>query len=542
MPARLLATAFAAIALLACSSGSSTSTPPPPPGSTPPPGTPPPDPCEVTGCDAGRYCDPATHLCRTGCATSADCAITGQLCGSDHVCRCPTDQHACGASCVSSFAVATCGTRCTPCPEPTSGGHATCGGWLVTTPACGIACDVQGAKVCGNACITCTGASEWTCGATAGTCVATSCQVGYRLVGSACVAWSRTAAVTDAYPTISISGGSAIALGPSGSPHIAWDNYTQGVEVSTLGDGGWTATKVGGRYAGRPLLAVDSGGTSHVLYSETIYPPGEVGHTDLVYARGGGAGFAAVTIAGSISAAASGWALSYALALDASGLAHVAYWDGTNAALRHAVRGVDGTWSVEDVPGAGASSAVALAVDAAGKIHLVYREDATKSLVYVARTGAAWGAAEIVDAVGGSTGSDAPNGVAPAVSLAVGADGQPRVAYLDAGSSTASAMETWFARRGPTTWTRARVYGAGTTYDALAPALALDSNGAAHLATADGDGILYHAPISATGWRTSILYLSGNAPGNVSLALDAQDQPHLAWAQPIETDSIWYAR
>ena len=86
------------------------------------------------------------------------------------------------------------------------------------------------------------------------------------------------------------------------------------------------------------------------------------------------------------------------------------------------------------------------------------------------------------------------------MSLAVGADGQPRVAYLDAG-------------------------------------------GAAHLATADHDGsILYHEPISATGWRTSFLVLYGNAPGNVSLALDAQDQPHLAWEQYIETDSIWYAR
>jgi hypothetical protein len=537
MLARLRAAAAAAIALLACSSGSSPSTTIPP-HTSPPPAI---QPCEQTGCDAGKYCDAATHLCRTGCATTEDCAIAGQACGADHVCRCPTDQHVCGASCVSSFSVETCGTHCTPCPEPTAGGHATCGGWLATTPTCGIACDVQGAKVCGDACITCSGATEWTCGETAGTCVATSCQAGYRLVGTACLTWSRTAAVTDTYPTIRLSGNSAIAIGPSGVPQIAWDNYTQGVWASTLGDAGWTATKVGGSYAGRPLLAIDTGGTSHVLYAETIYPPGGDGHTDLVYARSGPAGFVPVTIAGAISTATSDWVLSYALALDPSGVAHVAYWDGAIGTLLHAVRGADGAWTPEDVSGAGASSAVALAVDEAGKGHLLYRENATKSLVYVTRTDAGWGATETVDAVGGGSGYDAPNGVAAAVSLAVGADGQPRVAYLDAGTGIASSMQTWFARRGATTWTRARVYGAGTTYDAFAPGLALDSRGAAHLATADGDGsIFYHEPISATSWRTTYLILYGNAAGNVSLALDTQDRPHLAWEQYIETDSIWY--
>ena len=91
--------------------------------------------CTPTTCaEAGAQCGTLAD----GCGATLTCA---DLCGANEVCdganrcQCATGFHRCSGVCVANDSVATCGTRCTPCPT-VANGTATCNG-----VSCGIACD-----------------------------------------------------------------------------------------------------------------------------------------------------------------------------------------------------------------------------------------------------------------------------------------------------------------------------------------------------------------------------------------------------------------
>lgn len=93
----------------------------------------------VGRCVPGGACEYSTTdvTCALGCdSTTGRCRST-----------CPSGQHQCGAVCVSSSSVATCGQSCTPCPTP-SQGTATC-----TSGTCGFTCTPP-ATVSGSSCTT----------------------------------------------------------------------------------------------------------------------------------------------------------------------------------------------------------------------------------------------------------------------------------------------------------------------------------------------------------------------------------------------------
>jgi hypothetical protein len=107
----------------------------------------------------GGMCSAAEACCADACVdlqTSVEhCGACGNRCASAGgsasclagVCElgCLAGFHACGSECVDSGAVATCGTRCTPCPAPLSDGVAAC-----SALACSATCASPSFVVAGS--------------------------------------------------------------------------------------------------------------------------------------------------------------------------------------------------------------------------------------------------------------------------------------------------------------------------------------------------------------------------------------------------------
>jgi Notch 1 len=92
-------------------------------------------------CD-GKQCQVQCPVGKKPC--DAECIAAGQACSG----TCQANFHACGGVCVDSTQVANCGTSCTSCPQPPTGGAATCDG-----VKCDFKCDTG--KRCGERCGEC---------------------------------------------------------------------------------------------------------------------------------------------------------------------------------------------------------------------------------------------------------------------------------------------------------------------------------------------------------------------------------------------------
>lgn len=120
-------------------------------------------------CGAGAWCragqcacsSPQTWCANVGCvdlsADSSHCGTCNLACGSGARCErgrclsaCAPGTHRCGDRCESDIAVATCGTRCEPCPAPANG-VALCLG-EGPTATCGRVCN-PGFHPCGDRCL-----------------------------------------------------------------------------------------------------------------------------------------------------------------------------------------------------------------------------------------------------------------------------------------------------------------------------------------------------------------------------------------------------
>jgi len=131
------------------------------------------DPLDCGGCSSGNICNLLTNTCdcnpqtcadqgyecgswTDGCGNALDCGGCDVVANGTGVCNaggtcdiaCDANFHACGLECLADASPASCGTSCTPCPEPTSGnGFATC-----SAGSCGLLCD-SGFEACNGDCI-----------------------------------------------------------------------------------------------------------------------------------------------------------------------------------------------------------------------------------------------------------------------------------------------------------------------------------------------------------------------------------------------------
>jgi len=249
---------------------------------------------------------------------------------------------------------------------------------------------------------------------------------------------------------------------------------------------------------GQFALALDSEGTPHVSY------------------RDGGVWYAYQT--------GSSWAIELvdetsayicAIALDSDDHPHIAYVVGSARMLRHAYW--DGsTWIIQNLESGVGTSKVAIACDSENNAHICY--DVGYTLRYAAQAGGSWVALSIY------TGAGAIRGC----SLAVDADDQPYVSFIDSATRTLRcAMDAGGG------WTVETVAVLGYASSSANSSLKIDSSGRPHIVS-----VLRHASCGYTGayltrsgadWVMELFDAGLSSDAQLCLALDSSDRPQMGY-------------
>jgi hypothetical protein len=232
------------------------------------------------------------------------------------------------------------------------------------------------------------------------------------------------------------------------------------------------------------------------------------------------------------------------IALDPSGLPHIAYFDFDYQTLRYAKRLPSGTWQIEfpdpQLGGSSVGQTPSIAVDSSGRPHISYHDLANKDLKYVTKSTSGTWHTETVD-----SGADTGYGT----SIALDSSGLPHITYHDVSLSG----DLKYARKyckGPVggfpprricAWS-IEIVDPGWTGKS---SIALDSNGVPHIIYAYSvfpveQGIKY-ANKSTSGWVIEIVgsgYWAGRSP---SMALDSGGLPHISYYDMANQD-LTYAR
>ncbi|TPW18296.1 MAG: hypothetical protein FD126_3480, partial [Elusimicrobia bacterium] len=168
------------------------------------------------------------------------------------------------------------------------------------------------------------------------------------------------------------------------------------------------------------------------------------------------------------------------------------------------------SFSAIDGAGLDAGRSPSVAVDRAGDLHVAARAEPF-GIRYQKRAAGSWGAAEIVDA----------GTVVGELSLAVDVDGNPQIAYRDAGAPRLKLAR--FAG----VWALSVV----EQGDFRPGALALDADGRAVLSYYDAaQGDLKLARWTGAAWSTETVVSAGDVGRVSGLALDAAQNPYVAYA------------
>jgi hypothetical protein len=185
----------------------------------------------------------------------------------------------------------------------------------------------------------------------------------------------------------------AIAVDPSGRPHLSFlrGEVSPGTKTywtwAEPNGSGWTLhdveeTSVPGTYQDERLsaIAVDASGRPHLFYALPTSGPGSP--RGYRYATWNGASWTVETVAQPPPSGLS----ALALALDASGVPHVAFY-GVTSKVTYAKRTGPGTWSTQvvDASSHDTGDGVAIAVDADGGVHIAYHDATAGTLEYATR-------------------------------------------------------------------------------------------------------------------------------------------------------------
>jgi hypothetical protein len=224
-------------------------------------------------------------------------------------------------------------------------------------------------------------------------------------------------------------------------------------------------------------------------------------------------------------------AAATAMAYDAAGVLHVAYYDSVKQNLKYATRAVNGTWSpITTVDaGTGAGVQLALALDSQGRPAVAYYDAALKGLKYAQRLGSKWTIATI----------DAQRRVGLSPSLAFDSADHPLVSY-SAGASQDLRLAAFSGRR----WSVQTIDATGNVgrFSSIAVnpadgawAIAYESAGTHQIKIATRHKRTFSIGVidtlnAASGWASK-----------PSLAFDSNDVPAVSYGDPAH-DAIVLAR
>lgn len=289
--------------------------------------------------------------------------------------------------------------------------------------------------------------------------------------------------------------------------------------------GAWVSTESRSLIIGVGIWRIEQ--LAHSGFRPSLaYGPGGIPHT--CFYNGNGLSYATWTIRGWESEIVSGGGLHCSLAVDASGRPHMSYESepGGNSYVMYATSDVVG-WSIETVAATGFTTQTSIALDPLdGVPGIAYLDSNAQDLAFASRASGIW-LSETADATG-------ETGWSPA--LALGPDGRPHVAYFDYTTGTVK-----YAVRNGASWTIRAVGGTGGYFTEQGISIAVDSQGTPHIAFAAFDGVRY-GRWDGAGWALETVRPSRAFV--VSMAIDAQDNVHLAFDAPgraFPQRELWYA-
>ena len=318
-----------------------------------------------------------------------------------------------------------------------------------------------------------------------------------------------------------------IALSPEGAPQIAYmiEDFSGGVFLAVK-EGGWQSETVSTGYFYGPLdYAIDAQGVSHIVYHD---------HTseDATYAfkEGGSWHLEVVSHPGH-----DGWDSS--IALGPAGEVHLSFIDpsqfGSADGVEWAVR-LGGTWSIGGI-GSGPipyEFGTAIAVDGGGRPHLVYHDGSERLNVE--------GGSDLFYALLNDQGSwdieavDTEGDAGKFASLALDSERRPHIAYFSWEQRNSGALK--YARWDGAEWEIETIDGLDDVEISFLGArrmmsLALDADDRPHIAYADREALKY-ACWQGDGWHVQVVTQA--SPGQVlgqlaALALDGDGRPHVAY-------------
>jgi uncharacterized caspase-like protein len=311
--------------------------------------------------------------------------------------------------------------------------------------------------------------------------------------------------------------GNSLALDSSGVPCVAYyDPGTTNLVYACRTGGSWQydTADSSGNVGKYTSLALDVNDHPHISYQDDLG-----GDTELKYAHYNGSSWSATTVDGGLYTGA-----FTSLALDPMGDPWITYYRGGNCSvdedtycnLRYAY--YDGSWTTMrlhySTNDVGRSSS--LAFDSAGHPHVSYYNAGESDLRYIHLD---WDIRDIADGAG-TTGAD--------TSLAIDSYDDPHIAYVGQGELRyAHGTVDFINNAWDATWVTATVDSGSS---ARATSLALDASDNPHIAYYL-DGELRYAYRDGTTWHVETVAATGGIDGNegLSLALDRLGSPHITF-------------
>jgi len=513
------------------------------------------DDCTVVPCIGLSYCDLATKHCKPGCDRNEQCG-SGEACNTQtHLCECDTGFHRCSGQCVSGSEPRTCGARCDPCPGDPNG-TATCDG-----TSCGITCnsgthDCNGACVadtsvqtCGTSCTPCPGDPNGTA-----TCDGTSCGIecssSALMCGSACAPCSGGTSYTcdgDQCVPDSCGNGQRLCNGMCaqcpGDPN-AISFYCDGAscELSDCADGFELCQ---GACATCPSEGVSRTACSGAACEVTRCISGYElcnGTCALCPSDPGAATFACSGTTCGIETCSEGYyrcasgcceftteevargsvtAQARHSDIELSGTTvHVSYsMYRSSTSLYYASKTTGGTWTTESVRQGGYDNQLEVRF---GAPHIAHANGGAWEVYVSSKSGGSW-STDIVDD---------QNRAASGIGFGIDSGGTFHVLYRKD-----SIYDLYYATGGPGNWSLEQV-DANAFCTINTGELEVASDGTVRAAYCSYSR-LHFASRSTSSW-SQMPVDDARAVDDVSLALDAQDNPHIAYFDN-DLDDLWYA-
>ena len=335
---------------------------------------------------------------------------------------------------------------------------------------------------------------------------------GWHLAGGVCVPWAVE--LVDPAGVVGDEDG-FLRVDATGTPHLAYANAT-GLRYATRGAGGWTSELVTPTHASAQLV-LDASGGPHLAWAASFAA---------MYAdKASGAWKTSTVEANDVDCDVS-------LALDASGATLVAYHVlTTNVAntVLHLASGAAGAtaWTVETIPNGGPGCYVREAVDSAGALHVLHVS--ISEMDHLVKSSGSWTLHAL------SFSSEASEFSGPSFTLPAG--GGYGVAYVD--NVLDDLQYTYPSGSAQYPVATSTVLDGRYQSPTGGKSLAFDSKGTPWLAYGAGTSLVL-ARYDGTNWHANPIEDTHDFYfGGVSLVLDANDAPHLAW---YTKDGLKYAQ